>query len=464
MSATHQAIVIGAGQAGPGVASHLAAQEKPVALVEQAKIGGTCLNSGCRPTKALRASARLAHLCRNASKYGVQVANVTMNLAAAMERKDSMIDRWREETRSYFESSDHVEILRGHAELVGTDGRVHQVAVGDRKLGAELVVLDVGARARVPDITGLDSTPYLTNESILELQSVPEHLLVLGGSYVGLEFGQMFRRFGSEVTIVEASERIAGREDPDIAAAIAKVMKDEGVTIVTNAEVEAVSGDTGAIDMRLADGKRIRGTHLLLAAGRIPNSDALGLDRVGVETDDRGYVQTDGVFRTSVPGIVALGDINGRGAFTHTAYQDYEIFVDHLEGGNRSADDRIMTYAMFTDPPLGRVGMNEAEALASDKKVLRATYSMQDVTKAVLDGETAGMVKILVDADTDRFLGAACFGLFGDEIVQVVSALMHADAPCQVLAEMLPIHPTVAEFFPTILQGLEPIDASTRTT
>jgi len=459
MTKTFEAIVIGAGQAGPGVATHFAKQDKTVALVEEAKIGGTCLNSGCRPTKALRASARIAYLARNAAKYGVDVDQVTMDLRTAMDRKDRMIRRWRSDATDYLESADHVEIIRGHAELTGTHDGSHHVAVGDRELAAELVVLDVGARARIPDVSGLESTPYLTNETILELDEVPEHLIVVGGSYVGLEFGQMFRRFGSQVTILERSQRIASREDSDISAAITEVLKEEEIAIETDAEVEAVSGTTGSIQVSLTGGRTVSGTHLLVAAGRVPNTDRLGLENVGLDTDERGYIETDGVFRTSVPGIVALGDINGRGAFTHTAYQDYEIFVDHLEGGDRTADDRIMTYAMFTDPPLGRVGMNEEQALATGKKVLRATYPMEDLTKAVLDGETAGMVKILVDGETDRFLGAACFGLFGDEVVQVVSALMHADAPCIVLADMLPVHPTVAEFFPTILSRLTPLES-----
>ena len=457
MNATHDVIVIGAGQAGPSVATHLSQRGKRIALVEQAKIGGTCLNVGCRPTKALRASARVAHLARNGAVHGVDVPDVTMNLATAMARKDAMIDLWRDRFTGYLESSEHIEIVRGHARLTGTTSGLHRVAVGERELSAELVVLDVGARARVPEIEGLDETPYLTNESILELRSVPGHLVILGGSYIGLELGQMFRRFGSGVTILEASSRIAGREDPDISAAIADMLREEGVVVRVDSEVTSVSGKSGTIRVDFAEGEHVEGTHLLLAVGRVPNTDRLGLGTVGLQPDERGYLRTDGVFRTEVPGIIALGDINGRGAFTHTAYQDAEIFIDHLEGGSRTADDRIMTYAMFTDPPLGRVGMNEAEALITGKRVLRATYSMKDVTKAVLEGETAGFVKILVDGESDRFLGAACFALFGDEIVQVVSALMHADAPCTVLADMLPVHPTVAEFFPTILQRLEPL-------
>lgn len=458
MGSTHDAIVVGAGQAGPGVAAYLAGKGRRVALVEEAQVGGTCLNAGCRPTKALRASARVAHLARNGEVHGVRVSGVTMDLATAMARKNTMIARWRDQFTDYLESNDAIDIVRGHGQFTGTSDGLHHVAVGERELVAGLVVLDVGARARIPDIPGLNTTPYLTNESILELQSVPERLIVVGGSYIGLEFGQMFQRFGSEVTILEASPRIASREDPDIAAAIAALLQDEGVAVRTDAQISSISGGADAIEVTLEGGEPVRGTHLLLAVGRTPNTDRLGLERVGLRPDEHGYLKTDGVFRTAVPGIVALGDINGRGAFTHTAFQDYEIFVDHLEGGSRTADDRIMTYAMFTDPPLGRVGMNEAQALATGKRVLRATYLMQDLTKAVLDGETAGMVKVLVDADTDRFLGAACFGLFGDEIVQVVSALMHADAPCTVLAQMLPVHPTVAEFFPTILTRLEPLD------
>ncbi|MEM7437272.1 MAG: mercuric reductase [Myxococcota bacterium] len=462
MKPTHDAIVIGAGQAGPPVASYLSGKGKRVALVERSEIGGTCLNTGCRPTKAMRASARVAYLCRRASSYGVNVGgDVQADLPRVVRRKDEMIDRWRNGYTEALSAAPELEILRGHAAFTGSADSLHTLEVAGRAIVAETVVLNVGARARIPQIPGLAEVPYLTNANIVHLEELPSKLLIVGGSYIGLEFGQMFRRFGSEVVVLESGPRIASREDPEISASIDEMLRGEGLDIRVDVQVSRVTGSPGAIEVVLDDGDVIHGSHLLLATGRVPNTDQLGLEHVGITTDERGFIRTDGVFRTGVDGIFAIGDVNGRGAFTHTSYQDYEILVDHLEGGNRSADDRIITYAMFTDPPLGRVGMTEAEARATGKPVLSATYPMNQLTKAVLDGETEGLIKILVDESTDRFLGASCFGLFGDEIVQVVSALMHANAPCHVLLEMLPVHPTIAEFYPTILNRLAPLDEAT---
>jgi pyruvate/2-oxoglutarate dehydrogenase complex dihydrolipoamide dehydrogenase (E3) component len=457
------AIVIGAGQAGPGVARHFVADGRRVALVEQDKVGGTCLNRGCRPTKALRASARVAHLARTAARHGVHTGEVTVDFAAVMARKDALIDDWVNGYTDSLSHTDGLELIHGQARFAGTGADGHVVAVGERRLVAPQVFLNVGTRATVPDIPGLgpdgDRVPSLDNDSVLHLDALPRHLVILGGSYIALEIGQMFGRFGSAVTIIERSDRIAPREDPAISDEIARFLTTEGIDIRTKTSVERVEATDG-LRVHTGLGAPIEGSHLLLAIGRTPNTDLLGLDAIGLDTDERGFVKTDGHFRTAVDGVWALGDINGRGAFTHTSYQDFEILVDHLRGGSRTADGRIPTYAMFTDPPLGRVGMTEREALASGRRVLKSTFSMRDLTRAKLDGETDGLIELLVDADTDRFLGAATLGLAGDEIVQIVSALMHADAPCRVLADMLPIHPTVAEFFPTILSGLEPVTPS----
>ena len=450
------AIVIGAGQAGPGVARHLASVGGQVAVVEQDKVGGTCLNRGCRPTKALRASARIAHLARTASEHGVTTGDVVVDFAAAMARKDRMIDGWVDSSTKSLEDTDGITLVHGRARFTGTEDGEHVLTVDERSLAAPKVFLNVGTRATEPPIPGLDDVDWLDNDSILHLDSLPEHLVIVGGSYIALEFGQMFRRFGSGVTILERGQHIAGREDDDIAAEITRFLVEEGVDIRTDVSVEAVAAEGGGVRVDAGTGS-IAGSHLLLAVGRTPNTDLLDLAAVGLETDDRGSITTDGTFHTSVEGIWALGDINGRGAFTHTSYQDQEILIDSLTGGSRTADGRIPTYAMFTDPPLGRVGMSERDARQSGQRVLMATFPMSEHTRAILDGETAGLIKLLVDADTDRFLGAATLGMAGDEIIQVVSALMHADAPCRVLAEMLPIHPTVAEFFPTILGKLEPL-------
>jgi len=448
------AVVIGAGQAGPGVARHLAGQGRRVALVEADRVGGTCLNRGCRPTKAMRASARVAHVARTAAPFGVRAGPVAVDFAAVVARKDAMIDGWVDQHAEGLAATDGIDLIYGAARFTGRTDAGFGLVVGDRQLTAADVFLNVGTRAAVPPIPGLDEVEFLDNDRILHLDQLPEHLVVLGGSYIGLEFGQMFARFGSRVTIIERGPQLAGREDPEIAAEINRFLTVEGLDVRTRTNVERVEATDDGVRVHVDRGEAIDGSHVLVALGRTPNTDRLGLDTIGLTTDDRGYLATDGVFRTEVDGVWALGDINGRGAFTHTSYQDYEILVDHLSGGHRSADDRIPTYAMFTDPPLGRVGMSEREAAAAGHRVRVASYPMNQLTRAVLDGETDGLIKLVVDADTDRFLGAATLGLAGDEIVQIVSALMHANATYHVLAEMLPIHPTVAEFFPTILGQL----------
>ena len=455
-------IVIGAGQAGPGLATFLAGDGQRVALIEADKVGGTCLNRGCRPTKALRASARVAHLARTAGKHGVDTGDVSVDFAAVIARKDEMIDGWVSGFAEYLGGVERLELIRGEGRFTGTvDGR-HHVAVGERVLAAPAVILNVGTRATVPPTPGLDPAlgdvvPYLDNDSVLHLDALPRHLVILGGSYIGLELGQLFRRLGSEVTIIERGPRVAGREDPEISAEIARFFAAEGVTLRTDVGVTRVETVDGGVRVVTADGDDVGGTHLLVAVGRTPNTDTLALDTIGLATDDRGFVATDGSFHTAVHGVWTLGDVNGRGAFTHTSYQDHEILVDHLRGGARSADGRIPTYAMFTDPPLGRVGFNDREARASGRRVLKASFPASRITRAVLDGETDGLVNVLVDADSEQLLGASVLCLSGDEIVQIVSALMHAGASYRVLADMLPIHPTMAEFYPTILKSLTPL-------
>jgi pyruvate/2-oxoglutarate dehydrogenase complex dihydrolipoamide dehydrogenase (E3) component len=452
------AVVIGAGQAGPGVGRHLAASGRTVALIEADKVGGTCLNRGCRPTKALRASARVAHLARTAGRHGVRTGEVTVDFAAVMARKDTLIDGWVDGLADSLGHTEGMSLLYGEARFTGRSEAGFEVAVGDQTLVAGDVFLNVGTRATKPPVDGIDDVPWLDNDRVLHLTAAPAHLVVLGGSYVGLELGQLFARLGSAVTILERGERVASREDPDISAALARFMAVEGVTVCTSTSATRVEPQGDGVRVHLTEGGPIDASHLLVAAGRTPNTDTLDLDAVGLATDDRGFLETDGVFRTSVEGIWALGDINRRGAFTHTSYQDYEILVDHLDGGSRTADGRIPTYAVFTDPPLGRVGMSEREARESGRPVAKASMPMSEVTRAALDGETDGLISLLVDTETERFLGASVLGITGDEIVQIVSALMHADAPYHVLADMLPIHPTVAEFYPTILGTLAPLD------
>lgn len=450
------AIVIGAGQAGPGIAYHLVGTGQRVALIEADKVGGTCLNRGCRPTKALRASARVAHLARTAARHGVHTGEVTVDFAAVMARKDAMIDHWVEGQADSLGHTDGLTLMYGEARFTGRSASGFQVMVGEQSLTASQVFLNVGTRATKPPIPGLDDVAWLDNDRVLHLTELPKHLVILGGSYIGLEIGQLFGRLGSAVTIVERSDRVASREDPEICDEIARFLTAEGLDVRTSTNVERVERTDDGVRVHIAGADPIDGSHLLVAIGRTPNTDRLDLDRIGLPTD-RGYITTDGVFRTAVDGVWAVGDINGRGAFTHTSYQDYEILVDHLKGGDRTADTRIPTYAMFTDPPLGRVGMSERDARASGRSISKATIAMSSVTRAVLDGETDGLISVLVDTQAERFVGASVLGITGDEIVQIVSALMHADASFHVLVDMLPIHPTVAEFYPTILGGLQPL-------
>jgi pyruvate/2-oxoglutarate dehydrogenase complex dihydrolipoamide dehydrogenase (E3) component len=451
-------IVIGAGQAGPGLAAGLAQRGERVALIEQDRFGGTCLNSGCRPTKAIRASAHAAHVARSSVPLGVHVGDVRVDLAAVMDRKDAMIDAWRSGSANWFEHHDRIAWMHARGRFVSSDGAgFHQVRAGDQMLLAPRVILNPGARTSVPQIPGLDTVPWIDHHGALSLREVPDHLIVIGGSYIGLEFAQIYRRFGADVTLIEGGPRIIAREDNDVSDAVAAFLTAEGVDIRCGhgvARVAGVANDAnGQVVVSLDDGAEIAGSHLLLAVGRRPNSDDLGLEHVGVVTDARGYITTDGQFRTNVEGIFAVGDVNGRGAFTHTSYQDYEILADVLAGGSRTVDHRTTTYALFTDPPLGRIGMSEREARAADLDVRVATVPMSKVTKAALDGVTDGLIRLVIDTRTDRFVGAACLGLFGDEVVQLISMMMHLDAPASALSTWLPVHPTVTEFLPTIAAG-----------
>lgn len=439
------AIVIGAGQAGPGVAADLAGRRARVALIELEQVGGTCLNHGCRPTKAMRASAQAAHRARRAADFGVRTGEVSVDFGAVMERMHTMIDGWITGLRDWLTSLENLELLSGRAELhTSTDGP-HRVTVGDRELEAPEIYLDLGARAATPPIRGLDQVPHLTEVELLQLTELPAELIIIGGSYIGCEFGQMFARFGSRVTIIGS---IAPREDADVSEAVATMLRDEGVRIVV-AQANGVESADGGIAVTCDDGSRITGSHLLVATGRRPNTDLIGRDH-GLEIDERGYLRIDSRFATSVPGVWALGDVNGHGAFTHTAYQDSQILLDP----DRTVDGRITAYAMFTDPPLGRVGMTLAEAKTSGRRVLKAELPMSRVSRAVLDSETIGLMRVLVDADTEEILGATCFGLGGDDLVQQLGLAMQAKIGYRTVRDALPIHPTVAEFIPTLMSSL----------
>ena len=447
----YDAIVIGAGQAGPGVAGSLAGTGKRVALIEMERAGGTCLNHGCKPTKALRASASVAHQARRAAEFGVSVGEVTVDFGVAINRVRSIISGLQHSLDDWLESVDGLDLLHGTASLVtDPEGRGHRVTVSDQQLSAPEIYLNVGGRASKPPIPGLDSVDAMTEVELLALNELPEHLIIVGGGYIGLEFGQMFRRFGAEVTII-AGGGVAGREDEDVSALIAEMLTGEGVRIVAGRPSRVGPLEAG-IEVELGDGSAITGSHLLVATGRLSNSDLLG-DH-GIETDRRGFFIVGSRFETSVPGVWALGDVNGRGAFTHTAYQDSQILL----APPRTVDGRVSIYAVFTDPPLGRVGMTVREARESGRNVLKAEVPMSSVSRAVLEGETTGLMRILVDADTEEFLGATILGLHADDLVQIIGTAMQAGVRYRAVRDALPIHPTMAEYVPSVLGSLKPLD------
>lgn len=458
MSDTHfDALVIGAGQAGPSLAARLAGAGMKVAIVERKLFGGTCVNTGCMPTKALVASAYAAHLARRAADYGVRIEGaVGIDMKAVKARKDKVSGDARRNVESWLKGLAGCTVVEGHARFESP----HTVRVGEALLTAPRIFLNVGGRASVPPLPGLDAVRTLTNTTVLELDEVPRHLVVVGGSYIGLEFAQMHRRFGAEVTVVEKSPRLIGREDEDVSDAIQAVLEAEGIALRLGAECIRFrpEGDQIAVGVSCVTGApEVLGSHVLLAMGRRPNTDDLGLDVAGVETDERGYVRVNEELRTSVEGIWALGDCNGRGAFTHTAYNDYEIVAANLlDGQTRRVSDRIDCYALFIDPPLGRVGLTEAQARRAGHTVRVGKRPMSRVGRAVEKGETQGFMKVVVDADSDALLGAALLGVGGDEAVHSLLDSMAAGRIASQLQRTVHIHPTVAELIPTVLGELKP--------
>jgi pyruvate/2-oxoglutarate dehydrogenase complex dihydrolipoamide dehydrogenase (E3) component len=438
---THDAIIIGTGQAGPFLAARLSKAGMKIAVIERKLFGGTCVNTGCTPTKTLVASAYAIHLAR-------QFCNdLRVDMKKLKARKDEVVARAGVEKR--LKELPNCEVIKGHARFV----EPFTIVVGDRKLNSKRVFLNVGARARIPAIPGLDQVPYLTNASIMDLDTVPPHLIVLGGGAVGLEFAQMYRRFGSEVTIIEGAARLLVHEDEDVSAAVLDILTKEGISVALNAHNVVVKGTPEALNVHNIDG-----SHLLIATGRVPNTDDLGLDKAGIKTDDHGYIQVDEHCQTEARGVWALGDCNGHGGFTHTSYNDYEIVADAvLEKGSRRISDRIPAYATFIDPPLARVGMTETEVRKSKRPALIGRREMTKVSRAVEKGETLGFMKILVDAESRLILGANILGTGGDEAIHCILDTMYAGAPYTVLQRAMHIHPTVSELIPTMLGELKPL-------
>jgi pyruvate/2-oxoglutarate dehydrogenase complex dihydrolipoamide dehydrogenase (E3) component len=455
---SYDAIIIGTGQAGPPLARRLAGSGMKVAIVERDRFGGTCVNTGCTPTKTLVASAYAVHMARRGADYGFSIGGaVTVDMKRVKARKDYVVGLSNLGVERSMTTLEHGRVYRGHARFVSP----REVEVGTEILSADRIFINVGGRAAAPEIAGLDGVDYLTNSSMVDLDLLPRHLLVVGGSYIGLEFGQMYRRFGSDVTIAEMGPRLVAREDEDVSQAVAAFLGREGVDLRLNAKCIRVSQRDGEIVMGLdceQGAPEVRGSHLLVATGRRPNTDDLGLDRAGIRQDARGYIEVDDELRTNVPGIWALGDCNGRGAFTHTSYNDYEIVAANLlDGDRRRVSDRIPAYALYTDPPLGRAGKTEAEVRRSGRPALVGKIAMEDVSRAFEKGETDGFMKVLVDAESKQILGASFLGTSGDEAIHCVLDTMYAKAPYTVLQRAVHIHPTVAEFIPTLLGDLVPL-------
>ncbi len=454
----YDAIVIGSGQAGNPLSQKLADRGWSVALIERDHLGGTCVNTGCTPTKTMVASAQIAHYARHAGRWGVKVGEVSVDLPAVVARKDRVVDQWRSGIERKVEERKTLRLYRGQARFVGP----HEIRVGAETLQSDRIFINAGARPDVPRLEGIERVEFLTNATIMQLQQLPEHLLVLGGGYVGLEFGQMFRRFGSRVTIVHNGEQILPHEDADVAEALQKALEAEGVRFILGATTKRVEKqDLGValqVESRGSD-QTLTGSHLLVATGRRPNTDDLGLSSAGVQTDERGFVRVNNRLETSVPGVWALGDVKGGPAFTHISFNDFQIvYANLLEGGSLTTDHRPVPYAVFTDPQLGRVGLTEREARATGKRIKLGKIPMSWVARAIERDETAGLMKLVVDADTDQILGAAILALEGGELVQILYAAMLARAPYTLLKGAVYIHPTLAEGFWSLMENVKAID------
>jgi pyruvate/2-oxoglutarate dehydrogenase complex dihydrolipoamide dehydrogenase (E3) component len=458
MNRHFDSIIIGAGQAGPPLAGRLTKAGQTVALIERKLFGGTCVNTGCIPTKTMVASAYAAHMARRASDFGVRIqGSIQVDMKGVKDRKESILAKSRDGIEKWLRGMDKCTVFHAPARFVSN----HEIEVDSEIIDADQIFINVGGRAVVPDMRGVNDIAYLTNSSILDLEELPEHLVVVGGSYVGLEFAQMFRRFGSSVTIVEKRSRLIMHEDEDIAAAVKEILESEGIDIRLDAECIAFEpAERGAFVHTHCDAgdPKVHGSHVLLAVGRRPNTDDLGLDKAGVQTDERGYIVVDDELRTNIPGIWAMGDCNGKGAFTHTSYNDFEIVAANLlDDDPRRVSDRIQAHALYIDPPLGQIGMTEAEVRKMGKPALIGTRPMSKVGRAVEKGESKGFMKVLVDAESKKILGAAILGTGGDEAIHCILDVMYSGSPYTTLQRAMHIHPTVSELIPTMLGDLKPL-------
>jgi pyruvate/2-oxoglutarate dehydrogenase complex dihydrolipoamide dehydrogenase (E3) component len=459
MKQQYDAIIIGTGQAGPSLAVRLANAGWKTAIIERKYFGGTCVNTGCIPTKALIASARVAYLARRAADYGIMLdVAVRVDMARIKARKDALVKQSSEGVHNWLSNTPNVTVMEGHARFEDP----HTVRINDIQLEAKNIFINTGARALVPDIPGIADVPYLTNSSMMEVDFLPKHLVIVGGSYIGLEFAQMYRRFGSDVTVLEGGPRVIAREDEEISAAVQRMLEAEHIRFQLNAKISGVTKGSDGIALSLDQNgaqQEILGSHLLLAVGRKPNTDDLDLEKADVRIGKHGYIEVDNQLRTNVTGIWALGEVNGRGAFTHTSYNDYEIVAANmLDSEPRSVTERIPAYALYTDPPLGRIGMNEHEAKSSGRKVLVGKLPMAKVHRARVRGEPQGFMSILIDAESQKILGATIFGAEGDEVVHSILDVMYAGVPYTVLQRAVHIHPTVSEYVPTMLGNLTPLE------
>ena len=459
MAKQYDAIVIGTGQAGPALTGRLTAAGMKVAVIERKRVGGTCVNNGCVPTKTLVASARAAYMARRGGDYGVVLdSRVRVDMQKVKERKDQVVARSSGGLHRWLTTMENATFYQGHGRFEGP----HTVRVGDEWLEAEKIFINVGARASPPPVPGIETVSCLNNSSMMDVDFLPRHLLVLGGGYIALEFGQMFRRFGSEVTIIQRGERLLSREDEDISDSVRGIVENEGVRVCTNTgdfQIEK-KGEDVVVRMNCSgEPIEVAGSHLLVATGRTPNTHDLGLDKAGIETAARGFIQVDDQLRTNVEGVWAMGECNGKGAFTHTAYNDFEIVAANLlDNDPRRVSDRIFAAALYIDPPLGRVGLTERQVRESGVRALKATRLMKHVGRAVEKGETQGFMKVLVDAETSRILGAAVLGVGGDEVIHSILEVMYAKAPYTVMQRAVHIHPTVTELIPTMLGDLAPME------